>query len=112
MEGGWRDGDGGSAGEFGRARGVSRGTQPGDHPPAHYCIHTDATDTPTAPAADGKAAMDPSTSVQAAPSQAASVPRVTTVGQTEVKMHQSALSKVGLIHNQLLTACGCAACAC
>ena len=55
--------------------------------------------------------MVPSTSAQAAPLQAASAPRVRTVGQTVVKMHQSALAKVGLIFNQLWTACGCAACA-
>jgi len=38
-------------------------------------------------------------------------PRVRTVGQTVVKMHQSAMAKVGLIFNQLWTACGCVDCA-
>jgi len=99
-----------SAGGSGRARGVSRGIQPVYHTPAHSRTHMGATKTPTAPAADGSAARVLSTLAQAAPSQAASAPRMTTVGHAVVKMEQRALSNVGLIFNQLWTPCGCEAC--
>jgi len=69
-----------------------------------------ATKTPTAPATDGSAARVLSTLAQAAPSQAASAPRMTTVGHAVVQMEQRALSNVGLIFNQLWTPCGCETC--
>jgi len=89
------------AGGGGRARVVIGDARPGDHPPAHSCSPTGETDTQPPTSAEGNTTMAPSRTV----------PRVKTVGQTVVKMHQSALAKVGLMFNQLWTACGCADCA-
>jgi len=101
MEGGGRGGGNVPAGGGGRARVVSGGARPGDHSPAYSRSPTGETDTQPPTSADGNTTMAPSRTV----------PRVRTVGQTVVKMHQSALAKVGLIFNQLWTACGCADCA-
>jgi len=102
MEEGGRGGGGNvPGGSCGRARVVNGGARPGDHPPAHSRSPTGEADTQPPTSADGNTTMAPSMTV----------PRVRTIGQTVVKMHQSALAKVGLIFNQLWTAWGCADCA-